>query len=110
MSRFVDNAGEIFEVASAGCEPENVTILIQPEGRIRIVAESDWPLDSLQAHHGAEMAYRVTRGQGRVRVEGRSGPRSCLLETEHPAGIARRILLDHPRYMLATPALPAGTP
>jgi regulation of enolase protein 1 (concanavalin A-like superfamily) len=57
-----------------------------------MIADSDWPLDSLQAHHGASMAYRVTRKQEKVRVEGREGLRTCLIETPDPTRAARMIL------------------
>ena len=64
MSRFVDNAVQILDaaenVARTGQAPTEFAILISAEGGIRMVADSDWPLDSLQAHHGAGMAYRVS--------------------------------------------------
>jgi hypothetical protein len=56
-----------------------MTILIGQDDGIQILADSDWPLDSLAAHHGAKAAYRVTQQNGKVRVEGHEGHRSCLL-------------------------------
>jgi hypothetical protein len=70
----------------------DMTILIGPEGHIRMVADSDWPLDSLVRHHGAQSAYRVSERTGAIRVEGRDGPRHCLLESVAPSRIARLLL------------------
>ena len=69
-----------------------MTILIGPEGHIRMVADSDWPLESLARHHGARSAYRVSEETGRIRVEGRDGTRRCVLESSSPARIARLLL------------------
>ena len=70
----------------------DMTILIGPEGHIRMVADSDWPLESLARHHGAQSAYRVSEETGRIRVEGRDGMRRCLLESSSPARVARLLL------------------
>ncbi len=69
-----------------------MSILISPEGHIRMVADSDWPLDSLARHHGAQSAYRVSEATGRIRVEGRDGMRRCTLESSSPARVARLLL------------------
>jgi hypothetical protein len=69
-----------------------MTILIGPEGHIRMVADSDWSLESLARHHGAQSAYRVSEETGRIRVEGRDGMRRCLLESSSPARVARLLL------------------
>jgi hypothetical protein len=105
VSRFVDNAVQIFDAAEnamqAGHTPSDMTILISAEGGIRMVADSDWPLDSLQAHHGARMAYRVSQCASMVRVEGRAGSRTCLFETEKPERAARLLLNHSPNYNLS---------
>jgi len=97
VSRFVQNALDILESAKAsqriGHTPSEVTILIGAEGGIRIVSDSDWPLDSLAAHHGASMAYRVTPETAGVRVEGRAAGQSCVLESQKPADQFKRLLL-----------------
>ena len=96
MSRFVEHAQQILDAAesasSRGEACSEMTILISPEGAIRMVADSDWPLDSLVWHHGARAAYRVSERRGSVRVEGREGSRSCVLESAKPAQIARLLL------------------
>jgi hypothetical protein len=70
----------------------DITILIGPEGHIRMVADSDWPLESLARHHGVQSAYRVSEQTGRIRVEGRDGMRRCTLESSSPARTARFLL------------------
>jgi len=110
VSRFVDNAVEILNAAEnvlqAGHTPTDMTILVTPQG-IRMVADSDWPLESLQLHHGAEMAYRVSQSAIIVRVEGRAGSRTCLFETEKPERAARALLHATPNYSWMPPMLPA---
>lgn len=96
VSRFVENAVQILEAAESAVEsghtPSDVTILIGPEGSLRMVADSDWPLDSLQLFYGSNMAYRVSQRASMVRVEGRAGSRTCLFETPKPERAARLLL------------------
>jgi hypothetical protein len=85
VSQFFENARSIFEAAEsasrAGQAASDLTILIGTEGGIQMVADSDWPLDRLLAHRGAQMAYRVGERNGTVRLDGRSGWQTCRLET-----------------------------
>jgi hypothetical protein len=96
VGAFLEDAEAILQAAEAATEatpdPTNFTVLIGPEGGIHLLAESDWPLASLEAHHGARTLYRVNQERGRVTVEGRSGSRRCRLELEHPQAVARRLL------------------
>lgn len=116
MSRFLDNAASIFEAAESSVEngltPSDMTILIGVEGGIRLVAgSSDWSLDAIQADRGAEMVYRVSQMGEKVRVEGRAGSQTCVLETEARKRTIASILRDQPRYTLVNPTaylLPAG--
>ena len=61
---FLDHARQILEAAESatrrGEECSAMTILVGPEGGIHMVADSDWPLESLARHHGARAGYRVT--------------------------------------------------
>ncbi len=102
MSRFLDNAAQILDAAESavqsGHTPTDMTILITAEGGIRMLADSDWPLDSLQMHHGAKMAYRVSQSASVVRVEGRADSRTCLFETAKPERAARLLLNSSPSY------------
>ena len=90
QARNILDAAESASRSGQACT--EMTILIGPEGHIRMVADSDWPLDSLARHHGAQSAYRVSEETGRIRVEGRDGARRCLLESSSPARIARLLL------------------
>ena len=101
MSEFLRNAESILDGAvtalASGGQPSEMAILVGRDGVIRIVAEPDWPLDALEAHHGARMAYRVSGRDGRVRVEGRCGGASCLIVADPPASMVRRLLAGHVR-------------
>ena len=90
QARNILDAAESASRSGQACT--EMTILIGPEGHIRMVADSDWPLESLARHHGAQSAYRVSEETGRIRVEGRDGMRRCLLESSSPARIARLLL------------------
>jgi hypothetical protein len=82
----------IMEAAESAGSCSNMTILIGQEGGIHMIADSDWPLDSLSWHHGAKTAYRVSEQRGSVRVEGREGSRTCVMESAKPMQIARFLL------------------
>ncbi|MGI8742391.1 MAG: hypothetical protein ACR2NN_07420 [Bryobacteraceae bacterium] len=106
MSRFLDNAVSLLDSAEsafrAGFAPSDMAILISPEGGIRMVADSDWPLESLQSYHGARTAYRVSQQNKRVRVEGTEGTRSCRFESAAP-NLASQLLINPvpPMYSIA---------
>jgi hypothetical protein len=107
VSRFLDNALQILDAAESaiqsGHTPTDMTILITAEGGIRMVADSDWPLESLQIQHGAKMAYRVSQSASLVRVEGRADSRTCLFETAKPERAARLLLNRAPNYGMGQP-------
>ena len=108
----MDNAVEILDAAENavrnGQTPSDLTILITSEGGIRMFADSDWPLDSLEAHHGAKMAYRVSQNASAVRVEGRAGAAKCVLETPKPDRVARLLLNSRAAVALPRMLLEAG--
>lgn len=103
---------QIFDAAEsavqAGQTPSDMTILITAEGGIHMVADSDWPLDSLQSHHGAKMAYRVSQNGSVVRVEGRENSRTCVFETVKPERAARILLNRTPVSWMGPRLLPAA--
>ncbi len=96
MSPFLEDAQNIFEaaerVSASGHAVSEFTILVGVEGGIRMLADSDWPLDRLLVHHGAQAVYRVGERGGKVSLEGRAGPLACRLEAEPPRRIACRLL------------------
>ena len=112
MSRFLDNAEQILEAAESavqtGHTPTDMTILITAQGGIHMVADSDWPLESLQLQHGAKMAYRVSQSASVVRVEGRADSRTCLFETAKPERAARLLLNSSPNYWMGPRLLAAA--
>jgi hypothetical protein len=77
------------------------TVLIAREGGIRMVADSDWPLESLARESGAEMAYRVSVTNSQISVDGITHGRRCALQSEPPATTFRRLLPDRRQYHLA---------
>ena len=106
VTDFLENAERILQTAASAGDREresgNLDIVIGRDGAIRIVMNSDWMLDSLQAHHGASAAYRVTSRGAEVSVEGKSRTGlSCLLTSEPFASIAKRMLSNQPRYFLS---------
>lgn len=102
MSRFVENAVKLMKAAEsaaeAGHSPTDMAILISAQGNIRMVANSDWPLESLQRYHGSRTAYRVSKQNDKVRVDGREAGRTCTFESEDPNTAARLILGGFPTY------------
>lgn len=100
---FLDDAASILATAEKASGETGYTLLIRRDGSLHMIAESDWPLDSLAAHHGAQRAYRVTNDGARVSVEGRSGYRKCRLASEPPGEVARGLLGAPALYRLSAP-------
>ena len=96
MSRFVENAVKMLEAAEAasqsGCALSDMTVLVSREGGIQLLADSDWPLESLALDRGSQMAYRVSQNRQGVRIEGRAGMQTCRLECTSPRAAARLLL------------------
>lgn len=92
VNAFLQNAESILETAQSSVDGANWTILTGGPGGIRMIADSDWPLDSLQAHTGAAAAYRVHRRGGEVLVEGRSAHQMLAVRSTPPAQVARFLL------------------
>jgi hypothetical protein len=85
VNGFAERAQQILDAAEAasrsGQPCSETTILIGEDGAIRMLTDTDWPLESLVLHHGARTAYRVTANRGTIKVEGRDGMRRCVFET-----------------------------
>lgn len=102
-----ENAQRIFAVASSGqdsCQNENqdFALLIKPDGSLHFVMESPFSIEGAAIHAGAQTAYRVTRSQHGVRVEGRNAFTECVLEQRDPR---RTLLPDLPLYRITSPLL-----
>ena len=93
---FTAQAYEILEAAESaaarGLACAEWTVLVTREGAIRMFADSDWPLDSLAGEHGARAAYRVSERHGNLKVEARSGSRTCTIESTPQNRVARLLL------------------
>jgi hypothetical protein len=96
MSAFLEDAEKIFEsareVSGVDDSQADLAIIINRQGGIQLVEAAGWHIGSLEASYGARTVYRVTRGGGNVRVEGKSGSDTCLLESRSQAKIARQLL------------------
>ena len=96
MNLFLHHAREILVAAesadASGEACSEMTILVGRDGAIRMLVDSDWPLEALARHHGAKAGYRVSKRGGSLRVEGREQSRTCLLESASPAETRRYLL------------------
>lgn len=81
VSRFFDDAVRIFETAQSGSD--NLGILIDCAGALRIVPADGWRLDALREHYGARTVFQVSHGPAGVRLDAQSGPYSCTLSSEN---------------------------
>lgn len=89
MTGFAQRAQELLENALHGPQGSEMTVLIGNDGGIQLCVGSDWPLESLVRERGARSGYRVTAKGGRVRVEGREGLQTCVLESRRPQMLLR---------------------
>jgi len=81
VSPLLRKAEEILEVAVAGGNtPNDIAILIDRQGGMRMLDPTCWSLAGLAAEFGATAIYKVERRGGSVRVEGWDGADRCLLQ------------------------------
>ncbi|MBC7927581.1 MAG: hypothetical protein H7039_18195 [Bryobacteraceae bacterium] len=97
MDRFYADAQNIMTTAlgvlASGHRPTDMVILTGVQGQIQMLAECDWPLESIRVERGANSAYRVTSGKGTVVVDGNQRGRVCRLEHSiAPARIPSNLL------------------
>jgi hypothetical protein len=107
---FLDNAYALLSaaenVAQAGQRSSDLVVLISREGGIRMLSNCDWPLEALEREHGSKMAYRVHRDEAGLRVEGRAGTRTCVVQSAPPAEAARQMFRSLTPMVPATSLLP----
>jgi hypothetical protein len=77
VSRLFADALRVFETAQGGTE--NLAILRDPSGALRVVPADGWRPDALHQHYGAAAVYRIDHGPAGLRVEARDGTYSCVL-------------------------------
>jgi hypothetical protein len=97
------DAEQILAAAGQAAEPD-ISIMIHGQRGIHLVSgKSDWPLESLLAESGAGAAYRVSRKDGQILVEGRSGSESCVLRKKTSAALMRDLFPERPMYEICGP-------
>lgn len=82
MDTFLRHAEQILDTASeaSDCGSPEYLISVSYLGSIHILSEAaGWSLPALAAEHGATAVYRVKRSGKKVRVEGWSCGRTCVL-------------------------------
>ncbi len=96
VSQFLERASQLLDAAeSASARGEacsGLTVLIGHDGALSLIAQNDWPLDSLAEDRCSRTAYRVSESSGQLSVEGREGSRRCLLASTNTAATARLLL------------------
>lgn len=104
MERFASQAASIFQAADAvfqrGEHPTPITLLFDTHGSMRLICNSDWPLDRICQEHGASMAYQVAPDKEVLRLEGQCGERRIIYETGRKSEKIRRLLANHAEYAL----------
>jgi len=101
VNAFIRNAEELFATARQDAADDcQFSVLVGCDGAIHMVYGSDWALEPLRQHHGARVAYRVTRSAGTVALEGRSTGASCRMEAARPARILLGPLAHIPCYQM----------
>lgn len=99
VSRFLQHAEEIFATAREGGQENcDLSILVNREGAIHMVAGSTWGLEPLRTHYGAAAVYCVRRAAGRVTVQAGNGSETCFLTAAPPAEILTSPLGGFPQY------------
>jgi hypothetical protein len=80
---FLQQAEDILDVASAGDSSlQDVVIVMDRQGGMRMLDPSGWTLPALSAEFGATAVYKVERRGSAVRVEGWNGFERCLVQRE----------------------------
>lgn len=112
VSQFLDTAHRLLEAAVAAQhvsdDAPSITVIVNRQGGLTLIADNDWPLDSLERERGAQAAYRVREHRERLYVEGRAGAQACLLAAEKPSRVARALLQSQP-VLLHTPSVPSNS-
>jgi hypothetical protein len=83
---FLQQADDILDIAVNGDGSlQDMAILIDRQGGMRMLDPSGWSLPALGAEFGATAVYKVERRGTAVRVEGWDGSQRCLVQrNSHP--------------------------
>jgi hypothetical protein len=98
---FLEHAQQILDVARSDSSgsAEDFALLIRPDGGLHFIMETPFTLEAASQYGGAQSAYRVTRSQAGVRVEGWSAGRTCRIEERSPH---KELLRDQPLYRITS--------
>jgi hypothetical protein len=80
VSAFIRQAEDILDTAVQGDADQDIVIVIDRQGGMRLMEPSGWSLPALSAEYGASAVYRVERRGNAIRVEGLAGTERCLLQ------------------------------
>jgi hypothetical protein len=84
VSEFLRQAEDILDTAFQGDTDQDMVIVMDRQGGMRLLDPSGWTLPALSAEYGATAVYRVERRGGAIRVEGLAGAERCLLQRKAP--------------------------
>jgi hypothetical protein len=78
---FLQQAEDILDVATSGdSSAQDVVIVMDRQGGMRMLDPTGWSLPALTAEYGAAAVYKVERRGSAVRVEGWNGFERCLVQ------------------------------
>jgi hypothetical protein len=78
---FLQQAEDILDVAASGDSSlQDVVIVMDRQGGMRMLDPSGWSLPALSAEYGATAVYKVEKRGATVRVEGWDGFERCLIQ------------------------------
>jgi len=110
VNQFWENAQRILATAEealrAGSTATEWTILVDDNGGLQMIADTDQPLDSYRWDRGTTMAYRVRRAANALVLEGCGPGQSCRIQTQPRPAIVRRLLDSSPPWQGTQPVQP----
>jgi hypothetical protein len=87
VTGFLQQAQDILDVATSGDSSlQDVVIVMDRQGGMRMLDPTGWSLPALAAEYGANAVYKVERRGAAVRVEGWNGFERCLVQRNVSAG------------------------
>lgn len=85
MSAFLRQAEDILDTAFQGDTDQDLVIVIDRQGGMRMLNPSGWTLPAVSAEYGAAAVFHVERRGNAIRVEGLAGSERCLLQRKNAA-------------------------
>jgi hypothetical protein len=82
VGTFLQRAEEILETAFHGENDQDILIVMERQGGMRVLESAGWTLPAAAAEYGASAVYHVERRRETVRVEGFCGNERCLLQRD----------------------------